>query len=93
MMAKETVENFKSLTDIAFKWGYLILFCLVFYFRSSFANKDEFNQLRDSVNLLIERQKHDEIQDRQILDLGNRVRDIELQRVAGDSRYNQAYPK
>lgn len=92
-MAEKDKEGLRFITDVIFKWGYVVLFCVGLYLQKSFASREEVQQLRSAVDLLIERQKHDETQDRLLGELDQRVRNLEFKRVAGESRYNQAYPE
>ena len=92
-MAEKTKEGLKFFTDIVFKWGYFVLISIGLYLHKEFATKDDYNEMDKRVNLLIERQHHDEIQDKEIGELDKRVRELELRRVAGGNYYNQAYPE
>jgi hypothetical protein len=100
MMAEKTKENIKAFTDVVFKWGYIVLICAGFYLKSTFATKEENAEMQKSINgiqntieLILEREKHDIEQDRRLGNLDDRVRSLEFRRVAGDSKYNQAYPE
>jgi hypothetical protein len=97
MPPQPQVQKLKDITDVIWKWGYLAGIAMVFYFRSTFVSKEDFENIykpmEKALIILIEQQKHTDVQDRNINSLEARVRALEMKHVAGDNYNNQAYPK